>query len=90
MSDTQADNEDEQLTESPKSRWELLSTLTVLGTVLAFLGLTVGASIETVPVVAPGSYLLGAFLAATFGAYSYAIGKDVAAIFTDLKSGPAE
>lgn len=83
-------DEDEQLTSTTKTRWEWLSTLTALVTVATFLGLVVAAALEPVPVSMPGPYVLAAFLAVSFAAYTYAIGEDVAGIFDQIRGGGSE
>lgn len=88
--DGETDAEDEQLTETTRTRWEWLSTVTAFLTVATFLGLVVGAALEPVPVSTPGPYILAAFLAVAFAAYTYAIGEDVVGIFETIRGGGSE
>ena len=83
-------DEDEQLTSTTKTRWEWLSSVTAGVTVAVFLALVVASAVEPWPVSMPGAYVLAAFLAVSFAAYTYAIGEDVAGIFDQIRGGGSE
>lgn len=80
---TQTD--DEQLTETAKTRWEWLSTLTAATLIGTFI-LVMGALIwEPVPATWPGGIPGWVFLAGVVAAITYAIGEDVTEIIGNLR-----
>ena len=88
MSETQTDQaDDQQLTETAKTRWEWLSTLTAAALVTGFLGVFVAMSLESFAVAWPGGLPGYTFLAAFAAAVTYAIGEDVTAIINEFRGG---
>lgn len=86
MSETQTEEiDDEQLTETAKTRWEWLSTLTAAALVTSFLGVIVALTWEPIPASWPGGLPGYIFLAAFAAAVTYAIGEDVTSIVNDLR-----
>ena len=85
MSDQQTETmEDEQLTETAKTRWEWLSTLTAAALVATFLGIMIALVWTPIPASWPGGLPGYLFLAAFAAAVTYAIGEDVTSIVNDL------
>ena len=79
--------EDEQLTETAKTRWEWLSTLAAAALIGSFLVLVGGLAFEPVPATWPDGPAGWVYLAAVIAGVTYAIGEDVTEIYQSLRGG---
>ncbi|MDZ7850061.1 MAG: hypothetical protein U5K70_04345 [Halodesulfurarchaeum sp.] len=90
MSENSNTNDDEQLTETAKTRWEWLSTLSAGAIILFMLAVMAALTLEPVPATWPSGAVGMVYLAAFLAALTYAIGEDTVAIVNKLRgnTGP--
>lgn len=85
MSETPDD--DEQLTETAKTRWEWLSTFSAALLIVSFIGAVAALTADPVPATWPGGPVGWVYLAGFLAALTYAIGEDVTKVYQSLRDG---
>ncbi|MFB6134654.1 MAG: hypothetical protein ABEJ55_06665, partial [Halanaeroarchaeum sp.] len=76
---------DESLTDSPRSRWEWLSSVVAFLVVTSSVALVGLVAYQPAPVAWPGGVMGAAYVAIVLAATTYAIGEDVVGILTKLR-----